>query len=182
MGILGAIAYAIGFVVSFLASYSLGFAITAPNLIVGIGTMLLFALGRFLIILPLSFRRKRELRRWFDAQFVKAPDNPLMVLLSAQTWKQFRAGLSFLNESFHREAVLRCDVDDQIRSVSAALQHIQRGGCLRKSIGKLAGIRPNALDLVDCINLVEDIRDSVAAKQQLEGGVISDVDGQASGV
>lgn len=183
MGILGAIAYAIGFGVSFAANHVLGFVISAPNLVVGIGVMVLLSWGSLLIFAFLSFRRKRELRRWFDAQFVKAPDNPLMVLLSAQTWKQFRAGLSFLNESFHREAALRCDVDDQIRSVSAALQHIQRGGCLRKSIAALADIRPNALDLVDCINLVEDIRDSVAAKQLLEG-VISDVVGQheASGV
>ena len=65
----------------------------------------------------------------------------------------------------------------QIRSVSAALQHIQRGGYLRKSIAALADIKPNALDLVYSINLVEDIRDSVAAKQPLEGA-ISDVVGQ----
>lgn len=184
MGILGAIAYAIGFGVSFAANHVLGFVISAPNLVVGIGVMVLLSWSSLLIFAFLSFRRKRELRRWFDAQFVKAPDNPfIMVLLSAQTWKQFRAGLSFLNESFHREAALRCDVDDQIRSVSAALQRIQRGGCLRKSKAALADIRPNALDLIDCINLVEDIRDSVAAKQLLEG-VISDVVGQheASGV
>ncbi|QFX96751.1 hypothetical protein GCD22_02567 [Acidithiobacillus thiooxidans ATCC 19377] len=183
MGILGATAYVFGIIVSFAANHALGLLISAPTMVVGIVAMALSIWGLLLIFALLSFRRKREMRRWFDMQFGKFPDNPLIALLSSQTWKQFQAGLSYLNESVHHEATLRRVVDDQIRSISAALQHIQRGGYLRESKLALADIRPNALDLVDCINLVEDIRDSVHARQPLEGE-ISDVVGQheASGV
>ncbi|MEO9383659.1 NACHT domain-containing protein [Chromobacterium phragmitis] len=158
MSILWVGIYFLGGGVSFVASHVFGLVLSAPNMILGIGALVVLSFGLFLAMLIFSVRRRRVSLRLFTEQLDKAPDNPIRVLLSAQDWRQFGAWLSYWGESIHAGMANR-NVDEQMRSLSAALQHVQRGGVLPKTVVAFMDVKPSTHRLAGYITDIEWMRD-----------------------
>lgn len=150
--------YALGLVVFFVAKYVFGFVLSAPSTILGIGALIILTICTALATRFILARRRHTSLLLFDERIRTMPEDPFRVVLSAGDWKQFSSWLSLWNESIYVE-VTKANIDEQIRSLSAVLQLIQRGGKLPTQVITFMDKDPNHRVLTDCINTVERIRE-----------------------
>jgi hypothetical protein len=181
IGAVGVAAYVLGLGLSFAVSHVLGHVLSAPNMILGMGVLAALGVSSVFSMELFSVRQRRASLLLFNAQLVKTPWDPLRVLLSARDWKQFASWLSFWDASVHA-GVAKGNVDEQMRSLSAALQHVQRGGALPTTVVAFMGAEPSTRGLADCISNVEQMSDRFAAKRLLEVNTGGHVTGQHEAV
>lgn len=175
MGTVGAVAYVFGLGVSFAASHVFGLVFSAPVMVLGAGALAVLSVGSLFTMGLFSARRRRASLLFFNAQLVRTPGDFLRVVLSARDWTQFASWLSFWDVSVHA-GVAKSNVDEQMRSLSAALQHIQRGGTLPTTVAAFMDAAPSTQCLADCISNVEQMSDRFAVKRLLEvntGGYVT---------
>jgi hypothetical protein len=154
VSVLGAIAYFIGLGLATAANLMFGLVIAAPKVFLGIGALFFASAISFLLAALFTARWKRISLAVFRDRMLDTPSAHLPAVLSAQNWKQFEYWLS-LWEAYVRGAEPNVSVEEQMRSLSSALQHLQRGGSLPVSVAAFTSVEPNKLILARCINSVE---------------------------
>lgn len=178
--ILGAVCvatYVLGYAVSFAASHAFGLVLPIPDFILGMGAFVVLSVGSVFTIGLISARQKRTSLLIFNSQLAKTPESSLLVVLSARDWKQFAFWLTFWDTYVHA-SVATGNADEQIRSLAAALQYIQRGGVLPATVAAFMHEEQSTQGLAECINNVERMRDRFAATPLREEYTGANVTGQ----
>ncbi|MES2825649.1 MAG: NACHT domain-containing protein [Pseudomonadota bacterium] len=156
---LGALIYLLGELISFVASHMFGFIFPVSDVMLGFATLLILSTCLITTVELLSIRRKREVLRMFNAQFADKTSSPFRIVLSSRNWQHFKYWLFLWDECSQRE-VATGNFDEQLRSISAVLQYVQRGGILPKTVVMFMNENPSPQLLTNCISDVERMKDN----------------------
>lgn len=161
--------YVFGAFVAFTAHHVLGVKFSAPDWLLGFVTVMVLLVCSAVIVGVMVSRRERESVAFFKAQLAQTPGFSLRALLSARNWPQFKSWLAVWGCSEEAE-IHTGGSDKQLRSISAVLQHVQRGERLPMSVSAFLNNEPNVASLAQCINEIEKIRFANTTKLKLEAG------------
>lgn len=162
IGVVAAAAYVFGRGIASVATHLFGIDLSVPAMILGLGTLSLMGVGSVLIAGVRLGRRTHSAKGQFRNRLMQPGATPLGVLLDARDWKQFCAWISFCDTTIYA-GVARGAADEQMRSLSSALQHLQRGGSLPTTAAAFAGTEKNDEQVTSCISLVENLSDRLAS-------------------
>ncbi|WP_454733796.1 MULTISPECIES: NACHT domain-containing protein [Cupriavidus] len=162
----GVICYGIGAVLSFSARKLVGYTPTAPDIVLGLGVAAVLMISSTVYMGLSSIRRRRISSEAFNTQVKSMPADLVRVMLVARDWKQLGTWI-LLWDSHVRAGMATSHHDEQVRSLSAALQHVQRGGTIALTVARFAADDPDKRDVADCLSSLESLCDPFATTRSV---------------
>ncbi|MGQ2992674.1 NACHT domain-containing protein [Variovorax sp.] len=159
----GAVAYLLGWGMSFLSHYALNVTLSTPNILLGIAALAILSVIFFIIVAILLARWKHKSQQFYKAALAETSNDHFLALLSAQDWEQLESWLKFWEITVLEEEKIK-STEEKSRSLSAMLQHSQRGGIFPDSIF-LPTSESNPKIQLNCINTIEKINSHLGTLQ-----------------
>jgi hypothetical protein len=163
LAVFGAVVYILGLGVSWLMNSIWKLGSTVPPVVMGILAVTVLSMVSAAVLAIILLRSRRLTRGEFLARLATSPSAHMRILLSARNWAQFEEWLPFWYASTAKGASME-SVYAYLRSLSAALQHTQRGESIPIDVARFMQKRLDLSVLSACIDKLEDISANLEGK------------------